>query len=174
MNLENIPDEAIDLLSDYCDFQIGATPSGLAMLPESAELKLIAGDGMGGCFYEWLQESEKSQAPIVYLSQYGETSRVSSNLEELLSFIVTYEEWVSVLVAATKDHELFKKVSSNKEMDEEREEACNRIKQLIPEIPEFSNLIYESINKTPAFVPTLMTEEGPEEPSLFKERPYPN
>ncbi len=42
MKLEEICDEAKELLADYCNFQIGVEPSGLEMLPESEDLRLIA------------------------------------------------------------------------------------------------------------------------------------
>jgi hypothetical protein len=173
MQIENIPEEAVDLLAEYCDFQIGATPSGLSMLPESQDLKLIAGDGMGGCFYEWLSEENHNNVPIVYLSEYGETSRVANNLQELLSFLVQYEDWGSVLTAASKGREIFNRVTNSTEMDKEREVACLRLKELVLLSDDVSAEIFDSINKKPEFCPKLITDDGVGPASSFKERPYP-
>lgn len=48
MLLEDLSDEAIDLLADYCGFQIAPEPNHHSFLHKSEGLQCIASDGMGG------------------------------------------------------------------------------------------------------------------------------
>ena len=44
----DIDSPALELLENVCSFALGARPSGLSMLPETADLEVFAGDGSGG------------------------------------------------------------------------------------------------------------------------------
>ena len=61
----DIDGRAAGLLENVCGFALGAMPSGLSMLPESADLELIAGDGSGGCVYLWHARRQGERVPAV-------------------------------------------------------------------------------------------------------------
>ena len=173
MGLDNLNNEAVELLENYCSFVIGAKPSGLRMLPESDGLKLIAGDGMGGCFYEWHIDGSEESA-IVYLTQYGETSRIANNIEEIITLVINCEEWCDALTAAHKSKDITERVINDKRYDEEWKESSDRLKEIIPiENIDLVEMLLDVVNAEPKFCPQLLSEDGLSSARSFKERPYP-
>ncbi len=181
MDISLISDRDRELLANYCDFVIGAQPSGLAMLPTSDTLELIAGDGMGGCFYRWHVPNQNGHAPIVYLSQYGETSRFASSLEAALSIVASHPSyWCDVLAAGHKSDELMAQVIERYEAkieDVERDAVVART-QLQTTLPienmdTHAELIC-AIRTEPQFRPLLDNGDGTKsEGASFADRPFP-
>jgi hypothetical protein len=177
MKTDDIDLEAVHLLENSCGFAIGVEPSGLEVLPASEELKLVAGDGCGGCFYEWAAAATHGVAPIVYLSSYGETARIASSLIQALAIIVAFPGyWTDVLVAAHKSPTLVRRVieqgEANLEPDSDR--ARRRLIELLNvDVQMAEQWLLAAVSQQPRFAPRLKTEDGMLDPESFGDRPYP-
>jgi hypothetical protein len=97
----DVDDRALELLENVCGFVLGAMPSALVMLPESAELEAIAADGCGGGFYLWHAQRQGERVPVVYLSSYAEASRFAEDFTAALTIVAAFPGyWCDLLVAA--------------------------------------------------------------------------
>lgn len=172
-----LPGKALDFLENVCSFVIGTEPSGLDMLPESAEYKLIGGDGMGGCFYFWQSQELEGRVPVVYLSQYGETTRFADDFTDALIIVTAFPSyWCDLLVAAHKGGDRVERVikGNEEDLDEEYAEAREELRKLLKlDIASAKEKFVVAVTRTPAFMPTLTSRKGPMAASSFSERPFP-
>jgi hypothetical protein len=94
------------------------------MLPETAELEVIAGDGCGGCFYLWHAQRSGDRVPVVYLSSYGEASRFAEDFVAALTIVVAFPGyWGDMLVAAHKGDDVLNRALPHYEVDLEPDYA---------------------------------------------------
>jgi hypothetical protein len=174
----DVDSPALELLEDVCGFPLGAFPSGLAMLPESAELEVIAGDGCGGCFYLWHAQKRGEQVPVVYLSSYGEASRFAEDFTAALTIVTAFPGyWGDMLVAALKGDEVLSRALAHYEIDLEpecvsaRDELCDLL-GLDPKAAPA--LLAAAVRTTPAFAPLLESRDGKTPATSFKDRLRPS
>ncbi len=172
-----VDDRSRELLENTCSFALRAMPSGLAMLPETEELELVAGDGSGGCFYLWHAQRCGDQVPVVYLSSYGETSRFAEDFMAALTIVVAFPGyWGDALVAAHKGDDVMGRALAHYEADLKpryaaaRDELCD-ILGLDPAVAPAK--LVAAVRATPAFAPLLDSPDGQTPASSFKDRPYP-
>jgi hypothetical protein len=165
---------ARELLENVCGFALGARPSGLAMLPESADLEVIAGDGSGGCFYLGHAQRQRERVPVVYLSSYGEASRFAEDFTSALTIVAAFPGyWCDMLVAAHKGDEVLRRAFAHYEADLEpdsaraREELCNLLR-LDPQTA--AGLLTAAVRATPAFEPLLASGKRKTPAASFKDR----
>ena len=170
----DVDSRALELLENVCGFAPGASPSGLSMLPESAELEVIAGDGSGGCFYLWHAQRRREQVPVVYLSSYGEASRFAEDFTAALTIVTAFPGyWCDMLVAAHKGDEVVARSLAHYEAGlepdyaEARKELCDLL-GLNPAVA--AARLVAAVRATPAFMPPLASPRGPTPPSSFKDR----
>lgn len=173
----DIEPRALDLLADHCDFIPGVEPSGLAMLPSTDELKLIAGDGMGGCFYLWHAGQHEGGAPVVYLSSYGETSRFADDFTDALAIVTEFiGYWSDLLVAVHKGDTVVDRVirQSEEELDEEYVAAREELRDLLGlDLVNIRERFVAAVRRSPSFSPLLISEDGNSPAESFASRPYP-
>jgi hypothetical protein len=170
----DVDGRALELLEDVCGFALGAMPSGLAMLPESADLEVIAGDGSGGCFYLWHAQRQGERVPVVYLSSYGEASRFAEDFTAALTIVTAFPGyWCDMLVAAHKGAELLGRAHAHYENDlepdcvEARDELCDML-GLDPQTAP--DLLAAAVRATPAFEPLLAAGDHKTLAASFKDR----
>jgi hypothetical protein len=172
-----VDSRACELLENVCGFALGASPSGLSMLPESSELEVIAGDGSGGCFYLWHSQRCGEQVPVVYLSSYGEASRFAEDFTAALKIVVAFPGyWGDMLVAAHKGDELLRRSLAHYEADLEPESALARddLCHLLGLNPQAAcGLLAAAVRATPAFEPLLASGTVKTPAGSFKRRPFP-
>ncbi|PHR88854.1 MAG: hypothetical protein COA78_36170 [Blastopirellula sp.] len=179
MNLSDIPDEASELLEDYCDFVVGVESSGLGMLPSSNKLSYIAGDGMGGCFYRWMRELADDGTPIVYLSQYGEASRFATDMNHTLAIVVAFPGyWCDVLTAVHKNESLVTQVIDRNEATLDDNEPLSEVRSQLRKLLSITDLnpipeLLKVVKTQPQFVPELDNDDGTSACGSFAERPFP-
>jgi hypothetical protein len=170
----DIEDRARELLENVCGFALGAMPSGLSMLPESADLEVIAGDGSGGCFYLWHTQRQRDRVPVVYLSSYGEASRFAEDFTAALTIVTAFPGyWCDMLVAAHKGDEVLGRALPHYEADLESEytEARDELCDLLGLDPSAATgQLAAAVRATPAFVPLLATGDGTTPATSFKDR----
>ncbi len=173
----DVDDRARAQLENVCGFALGAMPSGMAMLPESDELEVIAGDGSGGCFYLWHAQRQGDRVPVVYLSSYGEASRFADDFTDVLTIVVAFPGyWRDVLVAACKGGDRVGRVIPHYEADlepdcaEARAELCDLL-GLDP--ASASAKLVAAVRAEPPFAPELESGAGTTPAGSFAARPYP-
>jgi hypothetical protein len=173
----DIDPRAEELLENVCGFALGARPSGLSMLSESADLEVIAGDGSGGCFYLWHAQRQGERVPVVYLSSYGETSRFAEDFTAALTIVVAFPGyWCDMLVAAHKGKEVLDRALAHYEADLEPEaaEARDELCDLLGLDPRAAaGLLAAAVQAMPSFEPRLASPAGETPAGSFKKRPYP-
>jgi hypothetical protein len=170
----DIDSRAVELLENVCGFALGAMPSGLSMLPESAELECIAGDGSGGGFYLWHAQRRGEQVPVVYLSSYGEASRFAEDFTAALTIVAAFPGyWCDMLVAAHKGKEILDRAPAHYEAQLEpdcaraRDELCGLL-SLDPQAA--AGLLAAAARATPAFEPLLASGDSKTPAGSFKDR----
>jgi len=172
-----IDSRALELLEDACGFALGAEPSGVAMLPSTAEHEIVAGDGMGGCFYRWNSQQRENRIPIIYLSSYGETSRFADDFTDALMLVTAFPwYWRDVLVAAHKGDALVERVIRGNEEDPEPEgvEARTELSALLGlDLAAARAKFVTAVRRTPPFAPLLASRDGSTPARSFAARPYP-
>jgi hypothetical protein len=172
-----IDPRARELLENACGFALGAEPSGLAMLPSTAEHEIVAGDGMGGCFYRWSSQQRENRIPIVYLSSYGETSRFADDFTDALTVVIAFPwYWGDVLVAAHKSDALVERVIRGNENEPEPDcvEARAELSALLGlDLVAALTKFVTAVRRTPPFAPLLTSRDGLTPASSFAARPYP-
>lgn len=177
LRLSDLDPRVLELLGDHCDFIPGVEPSGLAMLPSTDELELIAGDGSGGCFYLWHSQEQEGRVPVVYLSSYGETSRFADDFTDALAIVTGFiGYWSDLLVAVHKNDRLVEQViqRSEEELDEEYVEARTELRDLLGlDLENVRERFIAAVRRTPPFSPLLISEDGFSPAESFASRPYP-
>ncbi len=176
MKPTDIPPSADSVLENVCGFALGAEPSGLAMLPLTPQLTVVAGDGMGGVFFEWNEQALNGESPIVYLSSYGESSRFADNLADAVRIVLLHPStWHDALVGAHKSRSLFERiVNSGEDLEaDERKSVEDVVKQLGLSLVDIDNRFYASVQRQPPFQPLLNTDDGITPSETFASRPYP-
>lgn len=170
----DIESPALELLENGCGFALGAMPSGLSMLPESAELEVIAGDGSGGGFYLWHAQRHQEKVPVVYLSSYGEASRFAEDFMAALTIVAAFPGyWSDMLVAAHKGDEVVARSLAHYEADlepecaEARDELCDLL-GLDP--PAAAGLLTAAVRAVPPFEPLLASGDARTPAASFKKR----
>jgi hypothetical protein len=169
----DIDSPALELLDEVCGFALGASPSGLSMLPESEELEVIAGDGSGGCFYLWHAQRRGEQVPVVYLSSYGTASRFAEDFTAALTVVVAFPGyWGEMLVAAYEGKEGMDAALDHyaaqldSEYAETRDELCDLLGLNVQAAP---GLLAAAVRTTPAFEPLLASRDGKRPARSFKD-----
>ncbi len=172
-----IDPRAWELLENACGFVLGAEPSGLAMLPSTAEHEIVAGDGMGGCFYLWNSQQRDNRIPVVYLSSYGEASRFADDFADALTIVTAFPGyWCDVLVAVHKSDALVERVIRGNEADPEpdcvaaRAELCALLGL---DVAAARTRFVTAVRRTPPFAPLLTSRDGLTPARSFAARPYP-
>jgi hypothetical protein len=170
----DVDPRACELLENVCSFALGAMPSGLSMLPSTADLEVIAGDGSGGCFYLWHSQRCRDQVPVVYLSSYGEASRFAEDFTAALTIVTAFPGyWGDVLVAAHKGDDLVGRVLPHYEADlepayvEARAELCDLLGL---DTGVAAAKLVAAVRANPAFVPRLTSRDGETPATSFKDR----
>lgn len=173
----DIDERARELLENVCNFPVGAMPSGLAMLPESEELEVIAGDGCGGCFYLWHAQQRGDRVPVVYLSSYGEASRFADDFTDALTIVTAFPGyWGDMLVGACKGGDRIGPYIVHYEADlepgdaEARTELCDLLR-LDP--ASAATKLVAAVGTKPAFAPLLLSGTSLTPSGSFAARPYP-
>ncbi len=106
-----------------------------------------------------MHSKDANGVPIVYLSCYGEASRIASSLDNALAFIVACPSyWMDVLTAAHKSPSLTKQVIEHNEADYDSEyvEARKRLRKLLKlgDIDVIKK-VCAAVNAEPRFQPKL-------------------
>jgi hypothetical protein len=177
MRPSDIRGEAARLLENICGFAVGVHPSSLAMFPSTENCSAVAGDGMGGVFYEWHEQQRGAIAPIVYLSCYGEASRFADSFQDALTIVIAFPTyWGDILVSATKGNDVNKLVVEHYEegLEQGAKEARLKLCSLLQlRAVNALEMLSRAIRVEPAFRPMLRSSDGLSEATLFSARPYP-
>jgi hypothetical protein len=147
------------------------------MLPSTAEHGIVAGDGMGGCFYRWPCQQREHRTPIVYLSSYGETSRFADDFADALTVVTAFPwYWRDILVAAHMRDALVARVARHTEENPEPGgvEARAELSALLGlDLADARAKFGAAARRAPPFAPLLASGDGPAPARPFAARPYP-
>jgi hypothetical protein len=166
-----------ELLENVCGFALGAQPGGLVMLPSTAEHEVVAGDGMGGCFYLWTAQRSGERDPIAHLSSYAEASRFAEDFTAALTIVAGFPGyWGDVLVAAHKSDDLVGRVITHGEAQIEPE--CIEARTELSALPGLdlagaADKVVAAVRAIPPFSPLLASSQGKTPAASFAARTYP-
>jgi hypothetical protein len=119
----------------------------------------------------------QSDAKIVYLSSYGETSRFADDVTDALAIVTEFiGYWSDLLVAVHKDDRVVERIigQSEENLDEEYVAARAELRDLLGlDLVNIRERFVAAVRRSPSFSPLLITVDGNSPAESFASRPYP-